>query len=600
MWRWVTITIAALSICLCAEAQEQDVLGAILEFSGYPTPEEMGADEFERLEWLILHPLRINMVTSAKIEDSGLLTRYQTVCLLDHIARHGDVLSYTELSAIDGFGQEFVHRLKPFISLESNRMAGQRSSPARDVSHEIHIKVGTDVRESVRGTYALKYRIGYGDSLEGGIALSKSSSYSSSAPDAFSGGLLYCFRRYQTKMVIGSFNARFGQGLALWSGMSVGGMNKPSNYLKRSSTLSLSDSYTGNYSFKGIAAQSTFGRFRITSFTSIAKDKGQWGLMPAGNLAWFWSSGQMGLTHYAVFRTSVDGMYIPDMKSAVDLAMTAGGKDVFSEVVYDWGSSVFAGLTGITFPVGEDVRMAAMLRYYPASYNPEYSAAARSLTECSNECSASLSSEFKIGKWMKINGLDGFGASVRRMDGTLAIDAAYCPSPKAADAEVSMQIKSQAELRMMISESFAVKLRLTERIRTWGRPFRTDIRTDMLYYSRYFDSALRVNYLKCEQSSFLIYIEGICKIRFLKLCLRTGTFFVDDWDDRIYVYERDLPGSYNVPAFYGRGVWAALTGNWRFAKWGRLYFRTAFTEYPFDQQKKPGKAELKLMLKLDL
>ena len=35
--------------------------------------------------------------------------------------------------------------------------------------------------------------------------------------------------------------------------------------------------------------------------------------------------------------------------------------------------------------------------------------------------------------------------------------------------------------------------------------------------------------------------------------LRATFFRVDNWDDRIYCYERDLPGSFSVPALYGRG-----------------------------------------------
>jgi hypothetical protein len=75
---------------------------------------------------------------------------------------------------------------------------------------------------------------------------------------------------------------------------------------------------------------------------------------------------------------------------------------------------------------------------------------------------------------------------------------------------------------------------------------------------------------------------------------------VDEWEDRIYAYERDLPGSFNVPAFYGRGYWISLSGNWKFARWGRVYVKGSLMQYPFMEKKKPGRAELKLMLKLKI
>ena len=152
----------------------------------------------------------------------------------------------------------------------------------------------------------------------------------------------------------------------------------------------------------------------------------------------------------------------------------------------------------------------------------------------------------------------------------------------------------------MISGSLALKVRVSERLRTWGLPYRTDCRLDMLYYSRNIDACFRINAVKSDSYGILSYAEGQFKARTFKICLRLGAFCIDDWDDRIYAYERDVPGSYNVPAFYGRGFWTALTGSLRLARWGRVYLRTAFTGYPFVEKKKPGKAELKLMLKIKL
>jgi hypothetical protein len=109
---------------------------------------------------------------------------------------------------------------------------------------------------------------------------------------------------------------------------------------------------------------------------------------------------------------------------------------------------------------------------------------------------------------------------------------------------------------------------------------------------------MRTNLENCVSTSFLLYAEGTVKRRSVKFSLRSGVFLADSWDDRIYVYERDLPGSFNVPAFYGRGYWLSLTGNWKFSRWGKVYLRGSLTRYPLMEKKKPGKAELKLMLEI--
>ena len=48
--------------------------------------------------------------------------------------------------------------------------------------------------------------------------------------------------------------------------------------------------------------------------------------------------------------------------------------------------------------------------------------------------------------------------------------------------------------------------------------------------------------------------------------LRGELFAIDSWDDRIYVYERDAPGNFNVPAYYGRGWNLSLVVSWKFWK----------------------------------
>jgi hypothetical protein len=107
---------------------------------------------------------------------------------------------------------------------------------------------------------------------------------------------------------------------------------------------------------------------------------------------------------------------------------------------------------------------------------------------------------------------------------------------------------------------------------------------------------LRFNILNCEHTGFLSYAEGSYAGPVLSLHLRQGFFRIDDWDDRIYVYERDAPSSFNVPAMYGRGVWTAMTASWKASAFLKIYARASFIGYPFMEKKKPGKAELKLQL----
>jgi hypothetical protein len=91
------------------------------------------------------------------------------------------------------------------------------------------------------------------------------------------------------------------------------------------------------------------------------------------------------------------------------------------------------------------------------------------------------------------------------------------------------------------------------------------------------------------------YIEGGYIPGCISAYLRLGLFMVDDWDDRIYVYERDAPGNFNVPAFYGRGLWTSAYLSSKPKQWLKLYLRASYISYVFMplETRKPGRAELK-------
>ncbi len=578
-------------LVLAAMPSAAQNIDPILKFLGADSAEQISPYDLENLEELLEHSIRLNHASESKLEESGLMSHYQAASLSDYRARHGDILSFNELAAVDGFGKAFVEKLAPFVSLDSNRLPG--STARNSIRNDISIR--SSIRTAGSATYSLKYKIVAGERLTGGISISRTSASPSPAPDAYSGHIAYHFSSRAAKILIGDFNARFGQGLAIWNGMSFSGLTSASSFLKRPSGISASSSFTGGYAMRGLAGDIRLGRTRISAMTAVAQTKEYFSILPAVNASLFMKNGLLSLTHYADFALTEGPARIPDMKTSADMAFTIRGIDIFAEAAFDWVTAEPAALAGISTPAGDDVRIAAMLRYYPAGFTSERSAAARSTTKCTNEYAASLATDFSAGGWIPVNGASGFGSSVRRHSGNVSADFAYFPIPKSHDADLkSLQLKAQAEWTYMISSSFRTSLRISERIRTWSEPFRTDIRADLSYISKYLLINLRMNMLHSYGIGLLSYLEGGYRNENIGFYARTGLFRIDNWADRIYVYERDAPGSFNVPAYYGRGVWAALTMNWKFTWWGRIYLRAAMTSYPFMTEKKPGRAELKI------
>ena len=573
------------------KAQEFSQSEEIAIFLGADSEEDIDSYEAERLMDLKTRPLRLNMAVDSKLLSSGLFTVYQIASLKQYRSTCGDILSYSELAAIDGFGEDFVRRIAPFISLESSLGVGQVASSERRVENDLAARVSYKQTRDEPGmwNYGMKYRAEVGENFSGALSFSRAYGDPAVWPSTLSGHLSWEFRRYSAKVTIGDYNARFGQGLALWNGMVLSGIHSPSSYMRRSSGISDSWSFTGSSALRGIASSIMFGRLGLSAVYVHPGTLAQ-------NVSWYLRNGQVSATNLI----SLEGIFVEKpaisrWKTAMDAKVCLAGVDLFAETAYDCVGRSAAALAGTVFPLGDDARIASMLRYYPAEFSSDLSAAPRSGSKCSNEYSFSFSGETLTGGYVSVNGAEGFGSSVRKHEGVLSFDATYFPESKSKTMPHTWQFKAAVSWKSMLYDWLCLDLRVKERYRNWdGHPFKTDLRLDLKYISRNIYGTLRLNLVKVRSPAFLSYLEGGYKQERFTFYLRQGFFLVDDWESRIYVYERDAPGSFNVPACYGRGVWTAATVSWRFAGWGRLYARAGLTAYPFMEKKKPGKAELKL------
>ena len=534
--------------------QNHSATDSIMNFLGTDDPQEMDSDEVERLEYLLDHPLKVNLLDEAELRQSGIFSQYQVAVITDYISRHGSVKTSMELSYLDGFSEDFVRKVSPFIDLSVNE------SSASGLRHEAAVRGSGKFTESQTSdaSYALKYRINASDRLTGTIALSRPYGGDSMAPSVFSGSLAWNSGRLPMKLIIGDFNARFGQGLTLWNNSFMTSLTTPDNFMKRPTGISQPWSFTGSSSLTGVAADVSFGHWQVSVLTSFPGIKdiqsGKLQFMPAFNLSRFGRYGHVSFTNVCYLPLTTTAPQA-SVKSGIDAAFCIRGVNIFGEIAYDWISMEPQILAGTRFKAGEKSDVALQARAFT---NDQYGMA----------CSGMHTMRKNLLTWV--------------------LDAVSNSS--------GLQIKAQITYEHPFSESWKLKLRLSERLRTWGLPFRTEARGDFIYTNASWTASMRMNVLSSDKTGYLSYLEGGYIGEKLTAYLRQGIFFIDDWDDRIYVYERDAPGSFNVPAMYGRGVWTSMTASLRLSSSLRLYSRASFTSYPFMQKKKPGKAELKLQL----
>lgn len=543
-----TYCVILVFLCLsrvCADARHPDEMEHILRLTGASSAEQLDAEEVERLLNILEHPLDLNHSSDAVLTSSGLFTPYQVASLTDYRSRHGNILSYMELSAIDGFNADVVADLRPFVSLTANEIRSMNGIPS--VHNDLSVRTSGKWLDGLPDcSYGMKYTMQAGQRLVGGLGLTRSYGGESYAPSAYTGNVQWNFSRLHGKVIAGDFNARFGQGLALWSGMLMDNVSSPSAMMRRASGLSRSASFTGSTALTGAALELSIGDFTLSTACAYP-------FLVLANLAWTCFNGRVSLTHVA------DGQ----MRTSADAALCFNGVNVFAESMYIWNENIPYLVAGTDFGIGENVRTGVQLKC---------------LTDDMYSVAVSTS------------GHD----DARRGLVTLSASGICYPEPKKGDEDYSVQVRGQLDCEYSFTERFRIKARVVERFRTWGNAFQTDVRADFHYVTGEFAFMSRVNVLKCEGLAGLTYLEAAWKPGNLSLYVRQGVFCVDDWDDRIYVYERDAPGSFNVPAMYGRGLWGNVVLSWKVSRRMKIYFRAAYTSYVFMEKKKPGKAELKL------
>ena len=547
-------------------AQTDVQLSAIMTLAGVSSEEELDEQEIERFLRFISHPLEINLDSRSKLLSGGLLSRYQVASLEDYRSRNGDILSFSELALVDGFGKDFADALRPFVSLRS------RSAPGELPDDSLRFRQELLARLASRGgefNYGVKYRMYAGDISEFGTA--GRTAYSDKRqfpPSTWSFSGVWYDRKHPWRIIVGDYNMRIGQGLALWSGMSLSGFSSSSSFYRRPTGLSPSFSWSGTGTHRGLASDFQAGRFTFTPFLSFPGLRSRWEgkdppveFLPGINVDYFARNGELSITTFGNGNSGkVSGAFRWNWK----------GTDLFGEAAADLHGHGFSLVAGSVLQLGGD---------------------------------------WKLSWQARKTDRDGVAAGLERHG--FQLTGEY--SARNDDRSIR-QYKAFMKLPVQLGRNSVLSFRFTERIRPYEAilKYRTGARVDLDYSSaglsaRYGESEgdswkgrARIEGLLCRSLSGLSYLECGRKTERYSAYLRGTVFMVDNWDDRIYSYERDAPGNFNVPAYYGRGYSLSAVGGSRFrlgtgkTKTLKVYFRVSTTRYPFMEEPKPSRTEVRL------
>lgn len=524
--------VAAMSIGALSWAQtEEEAVKAAMYLNGASSAEEIEEGEVERIQ--SIGKIRVN---SPGRGARAILSEYQLATLQDYRRHSGDILSWEELALVDGFGKETVEALKPFLSLYSDNLPGAVDTSAIKVHGSVLIRAtdknaGTKVKAE-------------GYNLQVGLAArSKSWPLFATEPDWTAHAEINLGR---WDIVIGDYNIRYGQGVGVWSGFSMTSLSTVGAFTKRATGITPVMSFLPS-EHRGTAVEYRHGRLSGSAFIDT---DGRFGVH-ASHLS----------LHSQVGITAMSGVV------SVDGSLNWKGVNLAGEIASK-GKNAFAGKASGTFKI-DNTKLAFQGRVLPTRFtgkkNGEYALAA--------------GAEWKSPSWRQLAGKTGFGSSVPVHSLSLTADASLLPKPNIDPGRKQLRIYGIWQWQM--SGTWALDARYTGRLRNY-EPSRNDVRLDLKYNYGPWLSTIRFEGDYCNGKGLLGYLEGGYKTDNLSTYIRLTGFNTDNWASRIYCYERDAPGSFLVPAYYGQGACASMYASYKatFNHYRlKFYLRSSYTVY---------------------
>ncbi|MBA4242049.1 MAG: hypothetical protein C0448_15100, partial [Sphingobacteriaceae bacterium] len=265
------------------------------------------------------HPLNLNKARREELADLLLLTDIQINNLLKHREKNGYLISIYELQSVDGFDLATIKKITPFVFVSDNFNSAFFSTKEmfKDGKHEfvtrfqriLEPQAGYNVSDSVRNAkpnsyylgdpnrifarYSFQYnnnvsfvlagekdageQFGIGGNKVDSIPLNDGSGKNraeykqTKGFDFYSGHIAVRNIKFIKTLVVGDYQATFGQGLTLWQGFAFGKSASPMNVKRYGMGIKPYRSFDENRFFRGVAGTFRLKDFEVTGLASYKK-----------------------------------------------------------------------------------------------------------------------------------------------------------------------------------------------------------------------------------------------------------------------------------------------------------------------------------------
>lgn len=698
MRKFILVTAFLIAAALPAMAQQLDTSkvsgdeGLEQQIENYAERSDLETDYtdwIDDLNALKDRPVNLNSGDENELRRLVLLNELQIKNLIDYTTQYGQLATIYELQTIDGFNEEIVNQILPYISLapyipEKFQLGKALRYGKTDVmvkyQRVLSAQLGYEsASDSMRAANPNKYYLGdqnalfaklqytYKDFLKIGVVGDKDAGEPFlPKSDTLKKGFDFYSAHFFLKdigrikqLAIGDYHVQFGQGLAIWSGLSMGKAAGSVVMRKRAAALRPHASSNEYMFMRGAAATVKLGIFDLTAFYSNRKadanlvrtdtsnisedmvsslqqsgyhrlpselaDKGSVReIAEGGHLLYQGQRLRIGATMFHVdysrsFQTR-DVLYkkfVPGLSSNTYAGFDYSFNRKKLTLYGEFSKQIDAGLAflqGLSFSPDPRMAVAVIYRDYQRNYFNTFSAAFGESSTNTNERGlyvGMVATPFK-----KIT-LNAFADMFRYNWLHYLVDA---PS---GGHEYSLQMTYNISRRGDLILSYRqmgnpVNIAVSgEKMNEIGEALRDYYRVQLVYQALPWlrlqsrvELSIRNATGKNTEHGYLIYQNFQVKPpeKGWTLNLRYALFDTDSYNARIYTYENDVPLSFSIPAFSGKGSRFYCIVNTKVNDRVTLILRFSQTWYSdrnvissgFDQIDSNKKSDFKAVLRLRL
>jgi hypothetical protein len=235
------------------ESEKNTIIEKRIEFllENSEETEEDYTTLFDRFLYFFDNPINLNNTNKQELQDLSLLNEIQINYLLEHIRLHGKLMALEELQSVEAFTLETIILIKPFVKVSyiTDQVRLTWSELFKNGKNSFFIRYQqileeqegyTSIDDSLlsakpnsrylgsKGRVFSRYRFTYGNTLSIGITAEKDpgeeffKGTQKSGFDFYSAHFFIRNRGKMKQLAVGDFQAQYGQGLTLWSGLAFG------------------------------------------------------------------------------------------------------------------------------------------------------------------------------------------------------------------------------------------------------------------------------------------------------------------------------------------------------------------------------------------